>query len=39
MYYGTFGAITANMICLIVPGIICGPMIKVLGNFFIPDKG
>jgi len=38
VYFGTFGAIVANVVCLIFPGMISGPLIKVLGKVFIGDK-
>lgn len=38
IYFGTFGAIIANIVCLIFPGMICGPLIKVIGSVTIEDK-
>jgi len=38
VYYSTFGAIVANMLCLIFPGIIAGPLTKIISKITLPDK-
>lgn len=38
IYFGTFGAIVANVFCLALGSILCGPFISINAEIFVPDK-